>query len=321
MSEHYERLFHQPLKQHTHDHHHHDYDHDHGHDHSHHHHHHGGENKKLLKISFVITFVVMFVEIIGGVYANSLALISDAIHMFTHSFALGLSLFAIVLAARDRDDRKTFGYFRAEILAAFINGLTIALSVLWIVYEAVIRFINPEEILTTATLIVALVGLVVNLLTGYILHKGDMDNINMKSAFFHMLADAFSSVAIIIGAVVIQYTNLYIIDTILALLVAVIIAKWAYGLLKDSVHILLEGSPIDTALLSEGIRESSKNVVDIHDIHCWEITNNYYHLSAHVAVANLDESSYAQTLEDISNLLRERFGIGHVTLQLEKSSL
>ncbi len=308
----YSHLHHSPL--HKHDHHTHD-THSHTHDHTHAH----TSDKKLLAVAFCITFAVMFLEIIGGIYANSLALISDAVHMFTHAFALALSLFAIFIAHKARNDAKSFGYFRAEVLAAFVNGITIALSVLWIVYEAAIRFIHPEAILSTATFVVALVGLITNLLTGYILYKADMENLNIRSAFLHMLADAFSSIAVILGAVAIYYTQLYIIDTLLALMVAGIIAKWSFSLIKDSVHILLEGSPVDTTKLKEEILSSFKNVKDVHDIHCWEITANYYYFTAHIAVEKLDEESYNATIRGISEFLEHNYGIGHVTLQIERA--
>ncbi|MDY0327802.1 MAG: cation diffusion facilitator family transporter [Arcobacteraceae bacterium] len=301
---------HHPISSHSHD----DCDQEHHHNHDHS----NIKDKKLLTISFIITFVVMIVEIIGGIYANSLALISDAVHMFTHSFALGLSLFAIVISAKNPNNAKTFGYFRAEILAAFINGITIALSVVWIIYEAIIRLLNPTEILATTTIIIAFVGLIVNIITGLILLKANHDNINIKSAFLHMMADAISSVAIVFGAVVIYFTNWYIIDTLLAVFVAIIIAKWAKGLLSDSIHILLEGSPFDANEIKCGILKEFPYIKDIHDIHCWEISHNYYYLTCHIVLDKIDEDLYNQTIIDVSKFLEHRFGIGHTTIQVEK---
>lgn len=289
--------------------------HEHSHEHSHTHSH--GNDKKLLTISFAITFVVMIVEIIGGIYVNSLALISDAIHMFTHAFALGLSLFAIMISTKKIDNEKSFGYFRAEVLAAFINGFTIALSVLWIVYEAIMRFLNPEEILATATISIAALGLVVNVITGLVLLKANHDNINIKSAFIHMLADTFSSAAIIAGAVIIYYTEFYILDTILALVVAIVIAKWANGLLKDSIHVLLEGSPYNTEIIKEAILEKFEYVIDVHDIHCWEISHNYYYLTCHIILDKADEELYDKTIFEVSEFLEHKFTIAHTTIQME----
>lgn len=275
------------------------------------------KDKKLLKISFVITFTVMIVEIVGGIYVNSLALISDAIHMFTHAFALGLSLFALVISTKVIDEEKSFGYFRAEVLAAFLNGFTIALSVLWIVYEAIMRLLHPEEILASATIIIATLGLVVNVITGLILLRANHDNINIKAAFLHMLADTISSAAIILGAVVIYYTQFYILDTILALLVAVVIAKWAKSLLSDSIHVLLEGSPYNTQKIRGAILEEFEHVVDVHDVHCWEISNNYYYLTCHVVLDSKEESLYDETIVNISSFLKQKFIIAHATIQVE----
>lgn len=285
--------------------------HGHSHDHS------ATKDKKLLKISFVITFVVMIVEIVGGIYVNSLALISDAIHMFTHAFALGLSLFALVISTKVIDEEKSFGYFRAEVLAAFINGLTIALSVLWIVYEAIIRLLHPEEILATATIMIATLGLVVNVITGLILLRANHENINIKAAFLHMMADTISSAAIIVGAVVIYYTQFYILDTILALLVALVIAKWAKSLLSDSLHILLEGSPYNTQEIRGAILEEFEYIADVHDIHCWEISHNYYYLTCHAVLDVKEQSLYSDTIVNVGRFLEQKFLIAHATIQIE----
>lgn len=286
-------------------------------EHGHTHEHGTIKDKRLLTISFVITFVVMIVEIAGGIYVNSLALISDAIHMFTHAFALGLSLFALLIAAKEIDSEKSFGYFRAEVLAAFINGLTIALSVLWILYEAVLRFLHPEEILASATIMIAALGLVVNIITGVILFQANHDNINIRSAFLHMLADTVSSAAIIVGAVVIYYTDFYLLDTILALIVALVIAKWAKDLLKDSVHVLLEGSPHDIESIRCAILEEFEYIVDVHDIHCWEISHNYYYFTCHIILDKKDEELYNSTIVDVSRFLEREFTIAHTTIQIE----
>ena len=288
--------------------------HKHNEDHKHEHHTHTSD-KKLLGISFAITLVVMIVEIVGGFYVNSLALISDAIHMFTHAFALGLSLFALMISTKEIDNQKSFGYFRAEVLAAFINGLTIALSLFWIIYEAVIRFLNPQEILATATIVIATLGLVVNIITGLILLRANHDNINIRSAFLHMLADTFSSAAIIIGAVIIYFTQFYILDTILALIVAIVISKWAKDLLSGSIHILLEGSPYDVDNIKDSVLERFDYIKDLHDIHCWEISHNNYYLTCHIVLEN--EDLYDKAIFEVSHFLEHKFIIGHTTIQVE----
>lgn len=284
-----------------------------------HHHHHGNSlsDQFLLKLSFGITSLVMIVEIVAGMYANSLALISDGIHMFTHAFALFLSLGALIISTKKANAQKSFGYYRAEVLAAFVNGLTIAVSVVWIVYESIERFITPEAILSEITLMVAIVGLIVNIITGIVLYKADRENINIKSAFLHMLTDALSSVAIIIGAVIIYYTDFFLLDALLALFISMVILKWAWGLIRDSLHILLEGSPLDTNEINTRLMQVFPFVATVYDIHCWEIGHNYYCFSAHIQVHPFALESHNDLLQKISFFLEKEFAIAHVTVQLE----
>ncbi len=285
------------------------------HDH-HHEHDHRSTDKKLLKIALVITLVTMIAEFIAGFVSNSLALISDAIHMFTHSFALMVSLGAIILASKKAPFEKTFGYYRAEVLAAFINGITIVLSILWIVYEAVERFLNPSTINISIAMSVAVIGLIVNIITGVILMQGDQENINLKSAFIHMLSDALSSVAIIIGYIIIYFTNWYFIDIILAVLVAFVIGKWAVGILKSSVNTLMETSPVEIKRVKDFIQKD-KRIIDIHDIHIWEITQDMYNMTAHVQIEKSSIEEYEEILNLLNEEVKERFKIVHTTFQFE----
>ncbi len=301
------------IKEHTHHHNHEG----HSHDHDHHHHDHRKQDKKVLKIALAITFVTMIAEFIFGFLSHSLALISDAIHMFTHSFALIISLIAIIIASKQAPIDKTFGYYRVEVLAAFVNGLTIILSICWILYEAVDRYFNPSEIDLMTAGIVAIVGLIVNIITGVILMQGDKDNVNLKSAFIHMLSDALSSVAIIIGYVVIYYTSWYFIDILLAVLVAFVIGKWAYTVLKQSVHTLMESSPIPIEEVKYYIEEKHSKVLDIHDIHIWEITQDMYNMTAHILIDDKDISNYEEILHNVNHSLEDKYGIVHSTLQFE----
>ena len=238
-------LFHKPTEYETQQHHHHEHSCDHDHGIGGHTHDHRGTDKKVLKWALSITLITMFLEFFYGFLSNSLALISDAIHMFTHSFALIISLVAIIIASKKAPLSKTFGFYRIEVLAAFINGITIILSIAWIIYEAIERFFNPQIIDIKTAMIVAVIGLVINIITGVILMQGDRENINLKSAFIHMLSDALSSVAIIIGYVVIYFTQWYFIDIILAVIVAGVITKWAIDILKNSINTLMESSPLD----------------------------------------------------------------------------
>ena len=289
-----------------------------GHDHgtSGHSHDHRGTDKKVLKWALAITLITMFLEFFYGFLSNSLALISDAIHMFTHSFALIISLLAIIIASKTAPISKTFGYYRAEVLAAFINGITIVLSIIWIIYEAIERFLNPQIIDIKTAMIVAIIGLFVNIITGVILMQGDKDNINLKSAFIHMLSDALSSVAIIIGYIVIYFTSWYFVDIILALIVSLVILKWAIDILKNSTNTLLESSPVDVKEVQEYIEKNEK-VLELHDIHIWEITQDMYNMTAHIKIDKKDLENYEEILHQINHNLKEKFKIVHTTFQFE----
>ena len=291
----------------------------HSHDHEehvHNHHEHRGTDKKVLKWALSITLITMFLEFFYGFLSNSLALISDAIHMFTHSFALIVSLLAIIIASKTAPISKTFGYYRIEVIAAFINGITIILSIIWIVYEAYQRFVEPQVIDIKTAIIVAIIGLFVNIITGVILMQGDKDNINLKSAFIHMLSDALSSVAIIIGYIVIYFTSWYFVDIILAVIVALVIAKWAIDILKNSTNTLLESSPVDVKEVKEHIEKNEK-VLELHDIHIWEITQDMYNMTAHIKIDKKDLENYEEILHQINHNLKEKFKIVHTTFQFE----
>ena len=302
----------------------HHHDHDHAHPHPHPHHDGAGHrpayrthDKSLLRVSFVITVTMMAAEIIGGLLTHSLALVSDGIHMFTHAFALGLSWAAIVLASRPASIEKTFGYYRVEVVAAFVNGLTILASAAWIVIEGITRLIAPEPVAIGATLIIAVAGLFINLLTGAILLRGDQSNLNIRSAFLHMLTDTLSSVAIIAGLVVIHYTNWQFIDPLLALVVAVVILKWSWTLLRDSLHVLMEGSPIDVAALRTHVLHHFPEILDIHDVHIWQISQRFNCLTAHVRIKPEAVADYSALVERINQSLRDKFEIGHTNFQPE----
>ena len=291
----------------------------HSHDHEehvHNHHEHRGTDKKVLKWALSITLITMFLEFFYGFLSNSLALISDAIHMFTHSFALIVSLLAIIIASKTAPISKTFGYYRIEVIAAFINGITIILSIIWIVCEAYQRFVEPQVVDIKTAIIVAIIGLFVNIITGVILMQGDKDNINLKSAFIHMLSDALSSVAIIIGYIVIYFTSWYFVDIILALIVSLVILKWAIDILKNSTNTLLESSPVDVKEVKEYIERNGK-VLELHDIHIWEITQDMYNMTAHIKIDKKDLENYEEILHQINHNLKEKFKIVHTTFQFE----
>jgi cobalt-zinc-cadmium efflux system protein len=304
---------------HGHDHHGHDHPHAqaHGHAHAGHNHDYRAHDKSLLLTSFIITMTMMVAEIVGGLLTHSLALVSDGIHMFTHAFALGLSWGAIVLASRPANMEKTFGYYRVEVVAAFVNGLTILFSAVWIVIEGIGRLVTPDPVNVGVTLVIAAAGLVVNLITGAILMRADQSNMNIRSSFLHMLTDTLSSVAIIIGLVVIHYTGWQFIDPLLALIVAAIILKWSWTLLRDSLHVLMEGSPIDVPALKAHVLHEFPDVEDIHDVHIWQISQRFNCLTAHVRIKRGAVADYSSLVLRMNASLREKFDIGHTNFQPE----
>lgn len=303
---------HKPLEKHSHkDHDHNHKDHEHGHDHSH-----ASTNKKVLSISFFITIAAMIFQFIYSIITNSLALMSDTLHMLSHVIALGLSWFAIYAATNWQDEKKTFGYHRLEVIVALVNSITIGIFGVLIVYEAILKIINPEPIEIGMMLVVASIGLIINIATGLLMLKGDMKNINIKSSFIHMMSDLLSSVAIVIGGIVVYYTNFWWIDALLALIIAIVIGKWSYSLARDSINVLLESSPLNIESVKEAISENNC-VRDVHDLHISEITHNMYILTAHIAINFEDMNKFDEIVMEISTSLEKKFNIGHVTLQPE----
>lgn len=283
---------------------------------SHNHSHRGGERKQLI-ITCSLTGAMFIIEGIAGFLTNSLALLSDAGHMLTHLFALLISLIAIIFASRPPTAKKTYGFYRLEILAALFNGATLFLITLWIFFHAYHRIINPEPIASLPMFIVAVVGLVVNLACAYIL-KTSHGSLNIKSAFIHMMADTFSSGFVVFGAIIMHYTQWYMLDPALSVLICVVILIWSYQLITESIDILLEATPKDVDL--ESVTRSIKEldgIRDIHDVHIWTITSGMYAMSAHVFTNDLMVSETHEIMAKINALVREKFKIGHTVIQFE----
>ena len=276
------------------------------------------EQRKLF-LSMVLTASMMGVEFVGGVLTNSLALISDAGHMLTHASALFVSFMAIRFASRPTTSDKSFGFYRLEILAALFNSFVLAVITLFIFIEAYKRFLNPKPIKELQMFVVACIGLLVNLLTALILHGSDRDDLNVRSAFFHMLGDTLSSLGVVGGAVVIFYTRWLWVDPFLSVFIGVLILAWAYRLLKDSSHVLLESTPrhIKPEKVGELLLHQVRGAKGIHDIHIWEITSRMYAMTAHVAVEDIRVSESKEILDQINQLVKERFEIGHTNIQFE----
>jgi cobalt-zinc-cadmium efflux system protein len=259
------------------------------------------------------------VEVVGGIITNSLALISDAGHMLTHLFALLVSLFALHFAAKPPTEKKTYGFYRLEILAALFNGITLFVITLWIFYEAYHRFMHPETISSGKMFIVALMGLIANVVCVYIL-KGDAHehehSLNVRAAFFHMLGDTFSSVGVIIGAIIIYYTNWFIVDPIISVMICVLILIWSYKLMMESIDVLLEATPkeinIDNVIAS---LKQIPGVDNAHDIHIWTITSGMYSMSGHIDTKDMLISETTKLSKEINRILSENFKVGHTVIQ------
>ncbi len=279
------------------------------------------QERKRLILASAITGGIFIVEIVGGVLSNSLALMSDAGHMLTHLFALLISLFAVFFATKPPTDKKTYGFFRLEILAALFNGVTLVIIAAWIFYEAYLRFMHPETISSGKMFVIAVVGLIANVSCAYIL-KGDGHehgighSLNLKSAFVHMLGDTVSSVGVIFGAVIIYYTGWFVIDPIISVVICVLILLWSYKLIMESVDVLLEATPksINIDELIESLKQIS-GIDNAHDIHVWTITSGMYSMSAHIDTKDMLISETTKLSKEINGVVNKKFKIGHTVIQ------
>ncbi|MDU0421399.1 cation diffusion facilitator family transporter [Staphylococcus simulans] len=293
----------------------------HSHEHAHHHHHHvHTDNKRVLAFSFIIIASFMVVELIGGFFANSLALLSDGVHMLSDAFSLGLALFAFKYAERHAAMNMTFGYKRFEILAALFNGVLLLVISIGIMIEAIRRFAAPPEVLSTEMFIISVIGLVVNIVVAWImLRGGDTEhNINMRGAFLHVLGDLLGSLGAIVAAFLIWAFHFTIADPIASMLVSLLLLKSSYGLIKDSLNILMEGTPkdIDIDQVVETVRAETE-IQNVHDCHIWTISNDLNAFSCHAVVSDtLSIKECEALLKRIEHQLNE-LNVHHMTIQLE----
>ncbi len=276
--------------------------------------------KKKLKLTMAITGIMMVAEIVGGLMTNSLALVSDGGHMFTHFFALAISFGAILCANRESCHRRTFGFYRIEILAALFNSIFLFAVTGWILFEGIKKMIHPERVLGIQMFIIALIGLIVNLVSAWILYGAGKDNINIKSAFLHMWADTISSVAIILGAVMIYFTGWNIIDPVLSIVIGILILAWGWQLFKDSVNILLEATPkgMNSSEVALALKSGTPEIEEITDLHVWEITSKMYSMTAHIRLN--DKYGYADTrkiLRNVKYIADQQFDIEHTTIEFD----
>lgn len=297
--------------------------HPHSHDHRHHdhHHHHPGATGSRLKWSLAVTGVFVAIEVWAGFRAHSLALLSDAGHNFTDAVALFLSWFGVYLQSKPADEIKTFGYHRAGVLAAFVNALTLIALSAWIFYESVARLRNPQPVNQMIMLAVAALALAINGGIMLSLRSASKDDINVRSAFIHMLGDALGSVAIIAGALVIKFTGWMRVDAALSIALAALIVWTAWDIVREALNILLEGLPRGIHLNNVGAAmKSVDGVLDVHDLHIWSLGSSTHALSCHVLIEDVPLSSSDAILRGLNRLLADRFRIFHTTVQFEHVS-
>ncbi|MFN0087230.1 MAG: cation diffusion facilitator family transporter [Blastocatellia bacterium] len=288
----------------------------HHHDHSHHHDHTHGAAQRTLIIVLLLTFVYMIAEVVGGYFANSLALLSDAGHMLTDVAAIALSLFAVRFASRPATPSKTYGFYRLEILAALANGVALIVLSLWICLEAWHRLHAPEPVRGWTMVWISTGGLVINVISAALLSHDHKESLNVRGAYLHILGDLLGSVAAILAGLLILWRGWNWADPVFSVIISLLIIFNAWRLVADSVNVLLEGTPshINPAAVAEAIGTVA-GVRQVHDLHIWTITSGRYAVTAHVVVHDASESY--RVLRELRALLAARFDLNHSTIQIE----
>ncbi len=276
-------------------------------------------NEGRLSLALTFTVIYMLAEAIGGYLFNSLALLADSGHMLSDSMALGLSLLAIRIGKRKPSDRHTFGFKRTEILAALFNGLALWGIVGIIFYEAFQRIYTPVEVQGWGMLLVALFGLIINMVMAGLLYKGSANSINVRGAFLHVISDALGSLGAVLAGLIIIFTRLYWIDPLVSMVIGVLIVYSSWSLISESFHILMEGVPegFDVAMIESELA-SVDGVCCVYDLHVWSVAGSDVNLSAHVVLAD-DNRDHNRVLNDINLLLKKRHRVGHTTIQIEST--
>jgi cobalt-zinc-cadmium efflux system protein len=286
--------------------------HHHQHDHAHHH----ASNRRRLSVVLALTVIYMIAEVVGGLLTNSLALLSDAGHMLADVAALVLALLALWFAARPITPKKTYGYYRMEILAALANGVALVVISLLISYEAYARIKRPEAVGFRGLMLVAGGGLVINLISAWLLHSASAENLNMRGAFLHVIGDMLGSVGAIIAGFIIWQWGWTIADPVISVVICLLILYSSWQLIRESMNILLEGTPshISVRAVIEAMHAVA-GVTDVHDLHVWTISSGKEALSAHVTLE--PGASHRAALDALQKRLRDEFNIGHLTIQIE----
>lgn len=276
-------------------------------------------SKRNLLISVLLNALISLAEFIGGVFSNSLALISDAFHNLSDTLAIVISYFAMVAGRKKSTLKNTFGFKRIEILAALFNALVLIVVSLYLFYEAYSRFMNPEQIKGSLMFIVATVGLVGNLISVLLLHKDSSHNLNVKAAYLHLLGDTLSSVGVILGSVLIYFWNLYWIDPLLTVVIGLFILRGSWVIIKESIEILMQASPANLDLeVIKAEMEKHPEIKNIHHIHAWRLSDTITHFECHADVKNNINMHEADRLRsELEAILSHQFEIDHITIQLE----
>ncbi|MFH2104542.1 MAG: cation diffusion facilitator family transporter [Chloroflexota bacterium] len=273
---------------------------------------------RRMALSLVITLVFVVVEIITGLMSNSLALLTDAAHNFTDVLALGLSWFALQLAQRPSHSGKTFGYHRAGILVALFNSTTLVLIALGIFYEAYRRFLSPPEVEAGLMVIVAVIAVIVNVVTALLIRRGSEHDLNIRAAFLHLMGDVLSTTGAVVAGVVILFTGAFWVDPLVSVFIGLLILWNAWGIIRESVDILMEATPADIDMEAMiGDIQAVPGVRGVHDLHVWAINQSLRTLSAHLLTDDLPVSAGVSIQAAVTKMLREKHGVSHATLQLE----
>ena len=292
----------------------------HSHNHGHHHSHaHGSDQTEgRLWISIFLNLVITLAEFIGGIISGSLALLSDALHNLNDTTSLGISLFARKVSKKEANEEKTFGYKRAEIIGAFINLITLVIIALFLIKEGVERFYNPQPIDGLVMFVVAIIGLLGNVITAVLLYRSSKENINIRSAYVHIMSDALSSVGVIVaGWLILQY-ELFIVDTILTLIIAGYILWQSYYMLRQTIDILMESTPTEIQLEEVTLAmQEVAGVLDIHHLHVWRLDESNILLESHVVIDESDMINMEMIKSSLKDLLNKSFNIQHSTLEFE----
>jgi cobalt-zinc-cadmium efflux system protein len=276
------------------------------------------QSERRFGLALVLVCVTLVAEVGGGLWTGSLALLSDAAHVFLDILALAMSYAAVRLSARPADGRHTYGFHRLQVLAALANGATLVLVSLGIFREVWLRLRNPEPVLAGPMLVIALVSLTVNVAVALVLHTHDRDDLNTQSAFLHALGDALSSIGVIVAGLIILFTGWLPADPMISVIIGIIIVVGSVRVLRQSVHILAEGTPegITPAAVGQILRQVP-GVTNVHDLHIWTVSPGYVALSAHVVLGDQSLAQVGDVQRQLRRVLQDRYGIEHTTIQVE----